>query len=81
MKLYTGVSAVVQLLCHLLVHDRELELVRLDGALYLGILQARLDHLALVGLEEKTLFLEIIDVSFVYSFAIDEAELDKDKCR
>ena len=81
MKLHTGVGAVVQLLCHMLVHDRELELVRLDGALYLGILQTCLDHLALVGLEKKALFLEIVDVTFVHGLAVHEAEFDKDKCR
>ena len=37
MKLHTGVGAVIQLLCHMLIHDRELKLVRLDRTLHFGV--------------------------------------------
>ena len=78
-QLDAGTRAFVDLLGHALAHYRELELVRLDRALHLGVFQSGLDHLALVGLEDESFFLEIVDISLVHAFAIDEAELDEDK--
>lgn len=40
---------------------------------------ARLNHLALVRFEYKALFLKIVDVAFVGTFAIDKTELHKDE--
>jgi hypothetical protein len=54
-----------------------MELVGLNRTLDLGILQSRLNHLALVGLEQKSFFLEIIDISLIHALGINEKELDK----
>jgi len=80
MELYAGVGTLVELTCHALFLHRELELVGLDRTLdTLDGLQTGLDHLALVGLEDIALSLEIVDVSLVDALGIDEAELKEDK--
>ena len=79
MQLNAGVCAFVKLLSYALAHHRELELVRLNGALHFRVLQTRLDHLTFIRLEDKSLTLEIIDISLVHALAIHEAELNEDK--
>ena len=81
MQLDAGIRTLVYLLGNTFADYRELELVRLNRALYFGVLQTGLNHLAFIGLEDKPFFLEIIDISFIHSLAIDEAELEKNERR
>jgi hypothetical protein len=81
MQFNACVRAVVQALGDMLIYHGELELIRLNRALYLRILQTRLDHFSLIGLEDKSLFLEIVDIAFVDTFAVHEAKLEKDVSR
>jgi hypothetical protein len=67
---------VVDLLGYTLIFNRELELVRLNSRRgVLGVI-AGLNHLAFVGLEDKALTLEIVDISLVNAIAIHIPELD-----
>ena len=64
----------LNLLGNLFIHNRELEFIRLHSIGIFAVI-AGLNHLTLIGFEHKTLFLEIIDISFIDSFAKDKAEL------
>ena len=69
-----------QALGDFLVGDGEFKLVALYGcAVHFGRAESALYHLALVGLEEETLFLEIVDVACVDASAVDEEETEEDK--
>jgi len=79
MELDLAARAALYLLRHTVVIHGELELVGLDGGVGVLAVVAGLNHLALVGLEDVPLFLEVIDVSFVHTFAVNIAELDVNK--
>ena len=73
------VAAFVYPAGYILVLYRELKFVRLYGGILVLRVVACLNHLALVGLEDKALFLEVVDIAFVGAFAIDEAKLKEHK--
>ena len=81
MQLHAGIRTFVQLLGHTLFRYRELKLVRLNRALHFAVLQTRLDHLALVRLEDKSLLLEVVDITFVNALSVHETELKENESR
>ena len=69
-----------QALGDFLVGDGEFEFVALYRCgVYFGRAESALYHLALVGLEENALFLEIVDVTGVDASAVDEEEAEENK--
>ena len=69
-----------QALGDFLVGDGEFEFVALYRCgVHFGRTESALYHLALVGLEEDALFLEIVDVASVDACAVDEKEAEEDK--
>ena len=78
MQFNTYTRALLQLTCHALASHRELQLIGLQVSA-LRRLKPSQNHLTLIGLKDKTLFLEIIDIAFIHALAIDKAEFKKDK--
>ena len=71
----------IYLLCHMLIHYRKLKLIRLNRSARVVRVITCLDHLALIRLEDKTLTLEVVDITLVRAFAIYKEELKIHKYR
>ena len=82
LELHTLARAAHQAVGQRLVGDRELELVAPQAVgIGVGGLEAALYHLALIGLEDDALPLEVVDVARIDATAVDEAEAEVEEQR
>ena len=69
-----------QFLCHSLIGYRELELIGTQGSSRAwGRLKPTLNHLSLIGFEDETLTLELVDIACINASAVDKEKMEIDK--